>query len=79
MFRRSNLIVAYKPIKSNSVLLSETNHRLLNLTVSNTNLAPKSIHSKNRISMKFLALTQNMKIHCTLRKNFAINFPFNLI
>lgn len=31
---RRNLIVVYRPVKSNSVILSEPNHRLMNLTVS---------------------------------------------
>lgn len=31
---RRNLIVVFKPIKSTSVILSELNHRLMNLGVS---------------------------------------------
>lgn len=30
---RRNLIIVFKPIKSNSVILSESNHRLMNLGV----------------------------------------------
>lgn len=33
---RRNLIIVFKPIKSNSVILSETNHRLMNLSVSSS-------------------------------------------
>lgn len=64
---RRNLIIVYKPIKSNSVILSESNHRLMNLGVRYFDFFDTLLNllNKNFIQKSLLQDTGNSCLNIT--------------